>query len=312
MFKILTHSAEEAGQVLKQGGIVVFPTETVYGIGASAFDHSACRRLYAIKQRPLDNPLIIHVASIDQADAIAVIEKQHYKLIETFFPGPLTLILPKKTPSLFTAGLKTVAVRMPQLNLAREMIAAASVPIAAPSANLSGKPSITRLEDAVMQFEGHVDKILSGPDCMIGIESTVIDLSGENPIYLRPGTISFEALLPFLPNLRLHYPQTMENPVSPGLKYSHYAPECSVLLVEDLTDIEPLHSGQIGFSLKKQSALDVLISNNEEYGKRLYSFFIDCDRRGLKYAYCQYPKRDALEPALLNRLFKASTANRSF
>jgi L-threonylcarbamoyladenylate synthase len=303
----ITHDPSEAGLCLKNGGIVIFPTETVFGIGASAYNHNACQRIYAIKKRPADNPLIIHLATIEQIPTIAFLPDHAHALIETFCPGPLTIILKKRSHTLFTAGLDTVAVRIPQLALARAMIAAAESPIAAPSANLSGKPSITRAQDALDQFQNDVDKILWGPDCTIGLESTVIDLSGEIPLYLRPGSISYETLLPLLLDLKLYISDNSERPASPGMKYRHYSPICQVILVEDLNTIDPTDGGQIGFQLHHKSALDVHVINNEGYAQALYAFFIECDRRGLKCAFCQHPKQDALQSALLNRLQKAST-----
>ncbi len=304
---MLTEDVYKAGLCIRKGGLVIFPTETVYGIGASALNQEACHAVYRVKNRPSDNPLIVHLASVDQIASLCEVDDTYAPLIRHFLPGPLTLIFKKKDPALFTSGLDTVAIRIPQLELARALIAAAGVPVAAPSANLSGRPSITRCVDAVEQFADKVDMILQGPDCSLGIESTVVDLSGPIPVYLRPGSVSIEELQPFLPGIVKATDSPGKKVISPGMKYRHYAPECRVVILEDMRLVEDApHSGQIGFQLAQNAQVNIKVGNNSEYTRMLYAFFIDCDRRGLKTAYCEYPQAGSLQEALYHRLLKAA------
>ena len=242
--KILDYTKENialAARILREGGLVAFPTETVYGLGANALDPEAVGRIYDAKGRPGDNPMIVHIArASDIGQLTPRLNPDIIKLIEHFWPGPLTLVLPKKdiVPLRTTGGLQTVAVRMPDHSAALELIEAAGVPVAAPSANLSGKPSPTTAEHVIEDMLGKVDAILTGGDCRIGIESTVLDLSGPEPTILRPGIItqdSIEAVLgrPILLDPALNLPADPESaPKAPGMKYRHYAPKAQMLVVE--------------------------------------------------------------------------------
>ena len=186
-----------AGELIRQGEVVAFPTETVYGLGANGLDADACAKIYQAKGRPSDNPLILHVANRSMIDQIAAtIPEKAEKLIAAFCPGPITLILPRKSivPDRITGGLATVGVRMPEHDVARALIAAAGVPIAAPSANISGRPSPTTAESVLVDMDGKIPMILDGGACDFGVESTIVDASGDKAVILRPGAITREML----------------------------------------------------------------------------------------------------------------------
>lgn len=229
----------EAALILRQGGLVAFPTETVYGLGADAANARAVARIFKAKGRPPDNPIIVHVASRNQLSALVVsVPTEAEILMDAFWPGPLTIILPagKGVPEAVTAGLATVAVRMPDHPVALALIKAAGVPVAAPSANLSGKPSPTHAAHVLQDLDGRIEAILDGGPAGVGVESTVLDLTAEAPIILRPGGITPEELSACLGKVIIDSDVIMgcydgESPRSPGMKYTHYAPRAPLLLV---------------------------------------------------------------------------------
>ena len=221
---------ENAGKYIRKGSLVAFPTETVYGLGADGLNDKACQKIFQAKGRPSDNPLILHISDISMLyNLVNNINEQSKKLIESCWPGPLTIIFKKSNiiPKTVTAGLDTVAIRYPKDEIALSLISAAKTPIAAPSANLSGKPSPTRAIDVYNDLNGKIPLIIDGGSCNIGIESTVIDLSDEIPIILRPGFFTYEYIKTILPNVRLDDSIIDSNviPRSPGQKYTHYAPK---------------------------------------------------------------------------------------
>lgn len=236
----------EAGEILRAGGLVVFPTETVYGLGANALDPDAVSGIFRAKGRPSDNPLIIHICKIDQvyelADDFTV---QAQRAAEAFWPGPLTLILPKKAciPAQVTAGLNTVALRMPDNPVALALLETAGIPVAAPSANTSGRPSPTTVDHVLRDLDGKVDVVVDGGSCRIGLESTVLDMTSEPPVILRPGGVSREDLEGVLGHTDIDASSYDHDspgiPRSPGMKYRHYAPKAKVVLVngKELNDI---------------------------------------------------------------------------
>ncbi|MEG0157275.1 MAG: L-threonylcarbamoyladenylate synthase [Anaerovoracaceae bacterium] len=247
--KILDATQENiitAAEIIQDGGLVAFPTETVYGLGANALDEDAVSKVYAAKGRPSDNPMIVHIARASDIGMVTrMLSPTIVTLIENFWPGPLTLVVNKRdeVPKTTTGGLSTVAVRMPDSKVALELINLAGVPIAAPSANLSGKPSPTKAEHVVADLDGKIDAILCGEDCRVGIESTVLDVTGEVPMVLRPGIITpeqIEAAIGKKVSLDPSLSQTSVEgqgseafaPKSPGMKYKHYAPKAQMIVVE--------------------------------------------------------------------------------
>lgn len=241
-----------AAEIIRNGGLVAFPTETVYGLGANALDEKAVAKVYAAKGRPSDNPMIVHISrASDIGELTPFISQRIIKLIENFWPGPLTLVVAKKpgVPDVTTGGLDTVAVRMPDDKVALKLITLAGCPIAAPSANLSGKPSPTKASHVVDDLSGKIDAIVSGADCRVGIESTVLDVSGETATILRPGIITAEHLEAALgekvvldPALLVKNPADAEDeadlpaPRAPGMKYKHYAPNAQMTVIEGQRD----------------------------------------------------------------------------
>ena len=241
--KIFTKTElKQAAELLQQGQLVAFPTETVYGLGANALDRQAVESIFAAKGRPADNPLIVHIAEQDRIDELtaASLSSQAKTLINKFWPGPLTLVLKKseQVPEVTTGGLDTVALRMPNHSLALKLIQLSGVPIAAPSANLSGLPSPTIAEHVIVDLAGRIAGIVDGGQTGIGVESTVLDLSSTVPTLLRPGGVTYEQLQEVLgtveidPAVKAKVNQESKKAISPGMKYRHYAPEAEVILVE--------------------------------------------------------------------------------
>ena len=231
--KILNYPAK----VIQEGGLVAFPTETVYGLGANALEEEAIYKIFEAKGRPADNPLIVHIANINELDMLV----EEYsglvkKVISKFWPGPLTIVFKKKDiiPEIVTAGLDTIAVRMPSSKIARKLIEMAGVPIAAPSANLSGKPSPTTVLHVIDDLTGKVDCIIDGGNCEVGLESTVLDLSTDIPTILRPGCVTYEELQEVLPDIVFDsaLSDSAITPKSPGMKYVHYSPDADVYILE--------------------------------------------------------------------------------
>lgn len=230
---------EAAAREIESGGLVVFPTETVYGIGADAQNQDAVRRIFAVKGRPMDNPLIAHICRMEQALCVAEVPPLAEKLLAAFWPGPFTAVLKSrgKIPRETTAGLDTVALRMPGSAIARELIRKSGRLIAAPSANLSGKPSGTTAPDVIADFDGLVPIILDGGPAQVGVESTVCDLTGDTPIILRPGGVTAEMIQQECGRVQispavLHGLASGEKAASPGMKYQHYAPRAKVYVIK--------------------------------------------------------------------------------
>ncbi|MBB6215620.1 L-threonylcarbamoyladenylate synthase [Anaerosolibacter carboniphilus] len=229
-----------ASDILKNGGTVAFPTETVYGLGANALEETSIKKIFEAKGRPSDNPLIVHIAAVEDIKPLVADIPNHVDvLMERFWPGPLTLVFRKSSlvPPMITGGLDTVAIRMPAHPIARTLIAMAGVPVAAPSANLSGKPSPTQASHVVEDLLGRVDAIISGGSCKVGLESTVLDITGEVPMILRPGGVTKEELESVIGKVVID--RAIEGgdekhlvPKSPGMKYTHYAPKAEVVVVE--------------------------------------------------------------------------------
>lgn len=230
----------EGARILREGGLVAFPTETVYGLGANALDEEAARKIYEAKGRPSDNPLIAHVSCMEEVyPLVSQVSEKAKKLMDAFWPGPMTLIFPKSdlVPYGTTGGLDTVAVRMPSDPVANRLIALAGVPVAAPSANTSGRPSPTTAQHVLQDMDGRIDMIIDGGPVGIGVESTIVDVSVETPTVLRPGAITMEMLEEVLGEVQIDPailgPVSADlRPKAPGMKYKHYAPKADLTLVE--------------------------------------------------------------------------------
>ena len=237
---------EEAARILRNGGLVAFPTETVYGLGANALDEEAARKIYEAKGRPSDNPLIAHVARKEDVEQlVSHIPEAGQKLMDAYWPGPLTLVFPKSgiVPYGTTGGLETVAIRMPSDTIANRLIALAGVPIAAPSANTSGRPSPTTAEHVYQDMNGKIEMIVDGGPVGIGLESTIVDVSGDVPSMLRPGAVTIEMLRETLGTVEIDPAITGPlkadvKPKAPGMKYRHYAPKAELMLVESSEEVD--------------------------------------------------------------------------
>ena len=256
---------KEAGRLLKEGALVAFPTETVYGLGGDGLKAGVAAKIYEAKGRPSDNPLILHIAEVADIEQLATdIPELAYRLADRFWPGPLTMVLKKReeVPYATTGGLDTVAIRMPSDEIAREIIRASGTYIAAPSANLSGRPSPTKAEHVIEDLSGRVDMIVDGGDSDIGLESSIIDLSGEVPMILRPGYITKEdfeqitAEVEYDKAVLATKPQESVMAKAPGMKYRHYAPKGQITIVE----------GQVPAVVKK---INELVREQEEKGRRV-------------------------------------------
>jgi L-threonylcarbamoyladenylate synthase len=307
---IVTADVAEAAELIRQGELVIFPTETVYGLGADALNPRAVRSIFEAKERPADNPLIVHIHSLAQVEELTYnIPAYGWKLMDRFFPGGLTLLLPKRKviPDITTAGSDKVCLRMPSMSLTQDFLRACGVPVAAPSANLSGKPSPTRWEDCLEDMQGRVAAILQGEDATHGLESTIVDCSGARPVLMRPGSVTLEALREVVPDILAKPGQNA--PVTPGMKYRHYAPKARVVLVSPdgngINDFEDV--GYIGLNRPENlTGYVVKVNDLEEYARRLFAFFRECDRRNLSTIYVEAVAESGIGLALMNRLHKAA------
>ncbi len=312
MKTVLTESPTEAAEFIKSGGIVAFPTETVYGLGADVFDAAAIAKIFAAKRRPNDNPLIAHVGSLEQIKLlVSEVTPSAEKFIAAFFPAPLTLVLPKaaRVPLLATANLETIGVRMPRSELAREFLTACETPIVAPSANLSGKPSPTTWQAVFEDLDGVIDCILKGAMTEIGLESTVVDCTANAPLVLRSGAISLRDLQRIVPETRNYQAGNDETPKSPGLKHRHYSPTARVVLIPDsrFQISDSRSSAFIGLNEPHQPFDSVKIcASVDEYAHEVFAFFRECDRRNIKTIYCETVADAGIGAALTDRLKRAA------
>ena len=232
-------TAQIAAEIIQNGGLVAIPTETVYGLGANGLDEAAVAKIFEVKGRPQDNPLILHISGPEQIELFCHhIPQAAYDLAEAFWPGPLTMVLPARSnvPKRTTAGLSTVALRCPDSDVTREIIRLSGVPIAAPSANISGKPSTTTAQHVLHDHDGKIEAIVDGGSCRVGVESTIVDLTEQRPRLLRPGGITPEQLIEILGDLVVDKAVTAqidkdEVVKAPGMKYKHYAPQSEVVIV---------------------------------------------------------------------------------
>lgn len=325
---------QEAGDLIAAGELVGFPTETVYGLGGDALHPDAAKKIYEAKGRPSDNPLIIHIAEVSDLDRVAkVVPEQAKKLADAFWPGPLTMVVWKKdeVPYATTGGLNTVAVRMPNHPVALELIRKSGKLIAAPSANTSGRPSPTEASHVMEDLSGRIAMVLDGGTVGIGIESTIIDLTEEIPMVLRPGYITPEMLSDVLGEEVIIDPGIIAaddttKPKAPGMKYKHYAPKADMIIVdgekeavvEEITSLtESAHADGKKVAIiatEETKALynaDVVLSvgtreEEDSIAKHMYKILRDCDTLDVEVIYSESFKTPRIGQAIMNRLLKAA------
>ncbi|MFC0272459.1 L-threonylcarbamoyladenylate synthase [Metabacillus herbersteinensis] len=317
----------QAAKLLKENEVVAFPTETVYGLGANAFSDEAVQKIYEAKGRPSDNPLIVHISSEDQINEIATdVPDYATTLINSFWPGPLTLVLNKKggLSTFVTAGLDTVAVRMPDHLLALALIKEAGIPVAAPSANLSGKPSPTRAEHVLNDLDGKIAGIVNGGPTGVGLESTVLDCSGATPVILRPGGITKEQLQSVIGHVEVDpvLEDTNSSPKSPGMKYTHYAPNAplvvvdgSLMFIQTLIKKAQANGKKVGVltteEAKRSYVADTILAcgqrvNIETVATQLYSVLREFDEHDVDVIFSESFPTAGMGQAVMNRLLKAA------
>lgn len=319
MKTLLTTDPNEAAEFIKRGRIVAFPTETVYGLGANVFDERAVAKIFEAKKRPADNPLIAHVSRVEQIGQLATeITESAEKLIDRFFPGPLTVVLAKsdKVPAIVTAGLDTIGVRMPGYPLARGFIEACGMPLAAPSANLSGRPSPTTWQAVLDDLDGRMDCILQGEATEIGLESTVVDCTGEVPLVLRLGAVSLEELQAVVPTMSHYLSNDDEVVRSPGVRHRHYSPRARVMVIQGMgagiRSLQlPVPTGRAAFiGLDRPTGkveVERICGSVDEYAHQLFEFFRECDRRGIETIYCEQVDESGIGAALMDRIRRAAS-----
>ncbi len=320
--------AEKAAKYIAQGELVAIPTETVYGLGANGLDPDAVAKIFKIKGRPQDNPLILHISDPEELNGLChSIPETAWRLAEAFWPGPLTMVLPAKglIPKCTTAGLPTVAVRCPDNQITRQIIALSGVPIAAPSANLSGKPSTTTAQHVYHDHAGKLPLIVDGGACQVGVESTIVDLTEQPPRLLRPGGITPEQLKDVLGELTIDKAVTAQIDKdtvvkAPGMKYRHYAPQCRVVIVGGSRD------AAAKYICRHWTAKDRVLCFEEElpfyqgcnplaYGKEadvstlsagLFAALRELDSPEIQTVYARCPQGGGVAYAVQNRLKKAA------
>ena len=329
---------KEACDILKANGLVAFPTETVYGLGGDALHPEASAKIYAAKGRPSDNPLIVHVADMESVYDIAKeVTDTAKKLADAFWPGPMTMIFRKKdkVPYSTTGGLDTVAIRMPVHPIAMELIRQSGVYIAAPSANTSGRPSPTKAEHVIEDLSGRIDMIIDGGSVGIGLESTIVDVSGEVPVILRPGYITKSMLEEVVGEVRIDpaiVGKVMKKNIvakAPGMKYRHYAPKGNMAIVEGDTDSVIKKINELVQDKKEHGFRAAVIATEEtkdryecdivrSIGSRkcegsiaagLYDILREMDHLGAEYIYAESFEEDKLGGAIMNRMVKAAAYN---
>ncbi|WP_432626792.1 L-threonylcarbamoyladenylate synthase [Brotaphodocola sp.] len=324
----------EAAEILRNGGLVAFPTETVYGLGANALNEEAAKKIYAAKGRPSDNPLIAHISCMEELEPLVKeIPEAGRKLAKAYWPGPLTMIFPKSSivPYGTTGGLETVAVRMPSDPVANRLIRLAKVPVAAPSANTSGRPSPTTAQHVWQDMNGRIEMILDGGPVGIGVESTIVDVSGEVPTLLRPGAVTMEMLEKTVGHVEIdpaiQGPPTKDfHPKAPGMKYRHYAPHAQMTLVEGEPEAvakkinelvreglgQKLRVGVICTDESRESYPEGLVRSVGERAKEetiahnLFAVLREFDDLEVDVIYSESFSKDHLGQAIMNRLTKAA------
>lgn len=324
---------QEAAEIIKNGGTVVFPTETVYGLGADGLNSEAVKKIFEAKGRPQDNPLIIHVSSKDLNLYAEEVPQIANKLVEKFWPGPLTIILKKKdiVPNETSASLDSIGIRMPNNEIALKLIELSETTIAAPSANISGRPSPTDLQRCVEDLDGKVDCILGGEQSDIGVESTIVDCTVNPPLVLRPGGVTLEMLREIDPNINIDpaimkKPEPNLKPKAPGMKYRHYAPKAKVTIVSGnkKNTIEKIKE-MVHYNIEKKKKVCILTvdENEKEYSegikislgsfndlstvaRNLFETLRKCDDIGADVVFAESFEQKGVGIAIMNRLNKAA------
>ena len=324
---------EEAGRIIRKGGLVAFPTETVYGLGGDALNPESSKKIYAAKGRPSDNPLIVHIA--DKRDLYRIVREvpeKAKKLMEAFWPGPLTMIFYKNelVPQATTGGLDTVAVRMPSDRIAAAFIRAAGGFVAAPSANVSGRPSTTTAAHVEEDLGGRIEMILDGGQAVIGLESTIVDMSVEPPVILRPGAVTKEMMEAVIGPLEVDKaiiaPDSGVKPKAPGMKYRHYAPRADLAVVEGSTEAVIAAINQLAEEAEAEGKRVGIIATDEtkdrypkglvlslgarkheeEIAQHLFEVLRDFDETDVDCIYSEAFDEASIGPAIMNRLLKAA------
>ncbi|MCD7855756.1 MAG: threonylcarbamoyl-AMP synthase [Clostridiales bacterium] len=326
----------KAGEIIRKGGLVAFPTETVYGLGANALDKAAVKKIYVAKGRPSDNPLIVHISSLPELYGVAEdVSPLALKLIDAFLPGPLTMIFKKKpiVPRETSGGLDTVAVRFPENVVARRFIRACGVPVAAPSANTSGRPSPTSAGHVLKDLNGKIDMIIDGGSSRLGLESTIVDLSRETPTLLRPGSITVDMLKNVIGELKidetiLKKPSQDLRPLAPGMKYKHYSPLCDITIIKGDTNAAESKIKELTAEALNQGKKCGIIASDSDMGlfegcgaavlelgskgqpetaaAGLFAVLRRCDDLGLDCAFIRAFPEEGVGLAVMNRLKKAA------
>ena len=332
--KELEPQLQEAAQIIRNGGLVGIPTETVYGLGANALEESASRKIYEAKGRPSDNPLIAHISCMEELPAlVSAIPEAGKKLAEKYWPGPLTMVFPKSeiVPYGTTGGLDTVAIRMPSDPIANCLIRLAGVPVAAPSANTSGRPSPTKADHVVEDMDGKIEMIIDGGEVGIGLESTIVDVSGDVPMLLRPGAITIEMLRETLGQVEIDPailgPLSADvKPKAPGMKYRHYAPKAEMSLVEgEMENVVSYINNEVKKALEAGKTVGIIcteesrdlyeggilkVIGSREYeetvARNLFAVLREFDDRQVDCIFSESFSKDRLGQAIMNRLCKAA------
>ena len=321
-------TAQTAANIIMNGGLVAIPTETVYGLGANGLDEKAVASIFEAKGRPQDNPLILHICGPEQIELFCHdVPETAYRLAEKFWPGPLTMVLPARdcVPKRTTGGLNTVAVRCPDNDVTREIIRLSGVPVAAPSANISGKPSTTTAQHVLHDHNGRIEAVVDGGACRVGVESTIVDLTGDRPRLLRPGGVTPEELVEVLGDLVIDKAVTAQIDQdavvkAPGMKYKHYAPDCDVVIVSGSREKAaayirahfetgdrvlcfeeelPLYAGCDPLAYGREEAVETLSAG-------LFAALRELDETGVARVYARCPVGGGVAYAVQNRLKKAA------
>lgn len=303
---------ERGSNIIKSGGLVAIPTETVYGLGANALDAAAASRIYETKGRPSDNPLILHVSSIEMTERLVEITPGARRLMEKFWPGPLSIVLTAKEiiPPRTRGGLATAAVRMPDNAFALALIEAAGLPIAAPSANISGRPSPTDAATVRQEIGGKIPLIIDGGETKFGVESTVLDMTGENPVLLRPGGLAKEEIEAALGRPVLLPQDQKMIKRSPGTRYRHYAPSIPLrLCAPEEAPQNAQNWAWIGTAVPNGTpAVKIIFKDDAEYAKELFRALRSIEKSGAEIIYAQRPDEKGIGLALKDRLARAAGA----